>query len=154
MSAIHTVLMGIGNPRQGDDGVGPWLADRLQAPGWLSLNCDTVPENFTAVVRRHTPARLVLVDAADMRLPAGATRRIPPEHLRAAGLGTHQAALQCLVNYLRDAAGEIIFIGIQPASLYDGQELSVVARTAAEQVLELARTNRLYEIPAWEPVPR
>ena len=75
MIKIVRMLLGIGNPLHGDDGVGNYVASRFRARGWNSIDCGTMPENFTAVVRRHHPEILVLVDATDLGLPLGSSGR-------------------------------------------------------------------------------
>jgi hydrogenase 3 maturation protease len=118
------VLMGIGNELKGDDGIGNRIARQFSAPGWKSISCETVPENFTSVVRRESPELLVIVDATDMGLEPGEMRIIPEEKLNSDVEGTHGIPLRHLVSYLRDSAGKIIFIGIQPKSMEIGDSLS------------------------------
>ncbi len=113
------VLMGIGNPLRGDDGVGPWIADHFRAEGWLSLNCGIAPENFTSVIRREAPDFLVLVDAADIRLSPGEYRIVEPSRLEDVSIGTHQLPLTHLMKYLRDIVG-IIFFCRNSAGTYCG----------------------------------
>ena len=75
------VLMGIGNELKGDDGIGNVIAREFSAPGWKAIACETVPENFTSVIRRERPELLVIVDATDMGLNPGEIRIIPEGRL-------------------------------------------------------------------------
>ena len=121
---MKNILMGIGNELKGDDGIGNLIARQFSHPDWLSLPCETVPENFTAVVKRERPDVLVIVDAADMGIGPGELRIIPHDRLDSDVMGTHGIPLMHLFSYLDKHAGEIIFIGIQPGELRFGEEIS------------------------------
>ena len=43
------LLLGIGNPRHGDDALGPVFARAFRHPDWRCLNAATAPENFTGL---------------------------------------------------------------------------------------------------------
>jgi hydrogenase 3 maturation protease len=108
--------MCIGNRDGGDDGIGPYVADTLKINSLdvKVLDCGTTPENYTAIVKRHKPKTLVLIDAADMGLPAGEIRIIPKEKLGSMHISTHGIPLSVLITYLEHEADHIIIIGIQP----------------------------------------
>ena len=65
------ILLGIGNPLNGDDGVGIYVAEQFRKEGWIPLACGTAPENFTGIIRKTRPSCLVLVDAAAMGIFPG-----------------------------------------------------------------------------------
>ncbi|MDP2973757.1 MAG: hydrogenase maturation protease [Candidatus Diapherotrites archaeon] len=94
------ILMGIGNELKGDDGIGNVIAREFKHSEWLSLACETVPENFAAVVKRERPELLVIVDAAEMGLPAGEFRLLPKQKLNSVAFGTHAMPLHFLVSHL------------------------------------------------------
>ena len=141
------MLLGIGNAMRRDDGAGSRLAARFRAPGWQAYDGGTAPENFTSVVRRERPDRLVLVDAADMRLPPGSVRRVRPGRIEEAAFDTHRLPLSLLVRYLGDCAGEVILICIQPGQLGDGEDLSTEAAAATERLEKALVEDRIEEIP-------
>ncbi len=138
--------MGIGNSERGDDGAGPLVASRFQNPGWTTLDCGPSPENFTSIVKRERPERLVLVDAADMNLPAGAVRRVTRDQIRDSGIGTHLLPLSLLLDYLKDFAGEITFIAIQPKSKEFGEPMSPEVKKAVDEVARALREDRIESI--------
>ncbi len=143
------VLLGIGNRLLGDDGVGNYIASRFRQPGWTVYDCGTVPENFTSPVRKAHPDLLLLVDAAEMGLPAGEFRVVPPDRIADVSIGTHSLPLTHLIDYLSPDAGQIIFVGIQPASMEMGRDLSPVVRNGAERFMDLVRAGSLSEIPGY-----
>jgi hydrogenase 3 maturation protease len=143
------VLLGIGNTLRSDDGIGCLVARRFTHPGWKTFDCGTAPENFTAVVRRVHPATLVLVDAADMGLAPGELRRIPPEKIQDVGIGTHQLPLSHLIAYLAPDAGAIVFVGIQPESVADGEAISEKVVDGARRLMDVIRRGEIDKIPLY-----
>jgi len=132
------VVLGVGNSLHGDDGAGPAVATGVAAlglPGVAAYDCGTAPENFTGVVRRAGPDLLVIVDAAEMGLPAGSVRRIPLERICDTAIGTHMLALSHLVRFLADAAGRIVVVGVQPLWMGEGEGLSAAVAGAVEEVV-------------------
>ncbi len=139
MEIMGNVLMGIGNELKGDDGIGNILAREFSGDGWLSIACETVPENFTGVIRRERPNILVIVDAADMGLAPGDMRIIPDEKLGSAGFGTHGMPLSSLVSVLDGIADDIIFIGVQPKKAELGDGLSHAVELSKKRLIRIIR---------------
>ena len=124
------LLLGIGNPRHGDDALGPVFARAFRHPDWRCVNAATAPENFTGLVRRLQPDLLVLLDAADLGQPPGTLRQLAPETLASGDFGTHAGSLGQLAAYLSDCAARIVILGIQPARTTPGARLSEPVRAA------------------------
>jgi hydrogenase 3 maturation protease len=116
---MDTLIMCIGNRESGDDAIGPYIADNLQKEGYTGvvLDCGTTPENYTAVVKRHNPTTLILIDAADIGLPPGEIRIIPKEKIGTTHISTHNIPLNLLMQYLENEISSIYYIGIQPKQL-------------------------------------
>ena len=140
------MLLGIGNPLRGDDGAGNYVADRFRAPGWITLDCGTIPENFTGVVRRERPDLLVLVDAADMGIAPGEFRIVQPDDIGAVTFGTHALPLNILIEFLSHDAERTLFIGIQPGMTGMNQALSDAVRVGAEKLIRVLERGDLEEI--------
>ena len=128
------LLLGIGNPRHGDDGLGPLFARAFRHPEWRCVNASTAPENFAGLVRRLHPDLLVLLDAADMGQPPGTLRRLDPAAIVAGDFGTHAGSIGQLAQYLSDCAGRVVVLGIQPASVAPGARLSAPVRAALKSL--------------------
>ena len=99
------------------------------------------------------PEILLLVDAAEMGLPAGEFRVVPPYRIADVSIGTHSLPLTHLIDYLSPDAGQIIFVGIQPASMEMGQGLSPAVREGAERLTDMIRTGLLSAIPLYTGPP-
>jgi hydrogenase 3 maturation protease len=138
------ILLGVGNTLLSDDGVGCWIADSFSSncfssDGMRAFCGGTAPENFTAPIRRLEPELLVIVDAADMGLPAGSIRIIPPDQIDDTSIGTHMLPLSHLIHYLSSDIPKILFIGIQPETIEPGEGLSPAAETAAEALINVLK---------------
>ena len=137
------LLLGIGNPRHGDDALGPVFARAFRHPDWRSVNAGTAPENFTGLVRRLHPELLVLLDAADLGRPPGTLLRLDPGAIAAGDFGTHAGSIGELANYMADCAGTIVILGIQPAATNAGARLSAPVRATLKTLGRELAAGRL-----------
>ncbi|WP_049291579.1 hydrogenase maturation peptidase HycI [Franconibacter helveticus] len=112
------VLLCVGNSMMGDDGAGPLLAEKFRAApqgDWVLVDGGSAPENDIGAIRALRPARLLIVDATDMGLNPGDIRLIDPDDIaQMFMMTTHNMPLNYLVDQLKDAVGEVLFLGIQP----------------------------------------
>ena len=145
---MTVILLGVGNSLDSDDGAGPYLADMLlDFPGITAFNCGTAPENFTGLVRKLGPELLIIADAAEMGLPPGSVRIIPPEKIHDTSVGTHTLPLYHLVDFLADPSRKILIIGIQPASLGWADQVSDPVGSALNEIKMMIAENNLLKIP-------
>ena len=106
--------MCIGNRYGGDDGIGPYIADQIKSEesvDFVVLDCETVPENFTSVVKRLSPKNLIIVDAVEMNLDPGEIRIIPKEKIGVMHISTHGIPLSVLIDYFEHYVKNIFIIG-------------------------------------------
>jgi hydrogenase 3 maturation protease len=144
------ILLGIGNPLNGDDGVGIYVAERFRKDDWIPLACGTAPENFTGIIRKTRPSCLVLIDAAAMGISPGEYRIIPRHRIADVSMGTHQLPLSMLIDFLSDSAGQIVLIGIQPGRVATGEEISPQTREGANRLVHELLFGRIDRIPVLE----
>ena len=165
---MKEVVLGIGNTLKGDDGIGIYIVERINKyleevkrgaeqarftgarRKVIALNCGTTPENYTSIIRKHNPDRLILVDAAEMGLTPGSYRIIPPEKIEVMHLSTHSMALSFLILYVSDLCKDIVLVGIQPEKMDFGTELSSIIRGSGDRVAKLIIEKRLNEIMTLE----
>ena len=139
------LVFGVGNEQSGDDGVGPYTAKNMDIDGWKGINCSVSPEDFTSVAREESPEILLMVDAADMGLPAGSIRTIPKEKVSELTISTHYVPLSVLIKYLETLTKRILFVGIQPKQKAS-KGLSKEVKKAADELIEKIRTDKISEI--------
>jgi len=137
------LLLGIGNPRHGDDGLGPLFARAFRHPEWRTINAATAPEDFTGLIRRIRPELLVMLDAAEMGLPPGTLRRLQPAEIGARDFGTHAPSIGQLATYLAECAGQVVILGIQPATTQPGAHLSPPVRVTLRDLARQLAAGRL-----------
>lgn len=137
-----TVLwLGLGNPDGGDDAVGLRLAERLEAmqvPGVAFAGLH--PEQWISRIEIPRGAHLVFLDAADFGAPPGAVAFLSADEMqtRFPQISTHRIALSTLARLvLTRGAAQAWLLGIQPASLRPGQELSPVVEFTASLLTRL-----------------
>jgi hydrogenase maturation protease len=150
MAAYPSILViGLGNPLRGDDGVGPRLVEELTRrglpPGVTALDAGTGGLDLLPVLEGWQ--RVVLVDAADVGREPGQFVRFTPEQVRLAQttdhLSLHNAGLGeilALANALRRTLPHMVVFGVQPAEVGWREGLSPAVETAlpalADAVLE------------------
>ena len=154
--SLHTTLvLSLGNPLRGDDGVGTAVFTKLAAypiipPEVVLLDGGTPGLETVLLLAGYEKA--IIIDAADMGLEAGAWRRFSSAKLavQAANLtGTlHQAGLAealALAEALNMLPAEVIIFGIQPAEIGWEPGLSVGVETAVGEVCQaiIAEINKI-----------
>ena len=111
--------MGIGNELKYDDGVGPYIINKLSKlnlnENILLINAQTVPENFTGKIRKENPSHIILIDACLMGLNQGDYKIVDKDDFADIGISTHSMSLSYFVKFLNN--DNILFIGIEPKSL-------------------------------------
>ncbi len=144
------LILGLGNPLRGDDGIGPRVIEELNRRG--------LPEGVTALDGGiggldllnvlEGWERVIIVDAADIGQEPGQFARFTPDQMRLAGstdaLSLHHAGLAealALAQALGQPLPEITILGVQPATTEWGEGLSPVMEavlpTVVEAVLEV-----------------
>ena len=134
-----TLILGLGNPLRGDDGIGPRVIEEVTRRGLpegvSSLDGGTAGLDLLNVLEGWK--RVVVVDAADVGREPGQFVRFTPDQARFvevedsfslhhAGLG----AVLALAEVLGKTLPELTIFGVQPARVGWGQGLSPVVEAA------------------------
>jgi hydrogenase 3 maturation protease len=154
-----TIVLGIGNPLGGDDAAGPFLVrmlkggrQRMDEPSSeiTAIDAATAPESHTSTIRQHRPDLLILVDAADMGLPPGALRAIPPEKIGVLSFSTHHMPLSMFISYVQEFCGKVLLVGVQTERTEMGKRLSKVVLKSMRDLGEVILQGRVAEVPLLE----
>ena len=155
-----TIVLGIGNRLGGDDAAGTAVVDRLNqgreragAPistDIMAIDAGTAPESYTSLIRRHRPDLLILVDAADMGLPAGALRIITPGRISVLSFSTHSMPLSMFISYVEEFCGKVVLVGVQPEQTETGGHISEAVRRSVKELSEAILEGWVAEIPLLE----
>jgi hydrogenase 3 maturation protease len=140
---MENLIMCIGNVGGGDDAVGPYIAERLKHD-FTVLDCGTIPENYTSVVKKHNPDNVLIIDAVDMGLSPGEIRIVPKDKIGVMHISTHGIPISVLIGYLENYVKNIIIIGIQPKQM--SGKLSVTVKKKADELIEILRNKQLKNI--------
>lgn len=161
---MKEVILAVGNTMNGDDGIGYYVLEQVKLymhktegrtikppiksnrGKIVTIDGGTTPENYTSVIRKQQPDRLVLVDAAEMGLSPGSYRIITPEHMGVMTMSTHNMPLSLFVSYISQFCEEVLLLGIQPKSMDINTALSAELRRAGEQLALLIVKQRIKEV--------
>ncbi len=153
----RTVVLGIGNRLGADDAAGPCVVDILNQRGKkakvgapteiTAIDAGTAPESYSSVIRQHRPDLLILVDAADMGLPPGTLRTIPPEKISTVSCSTHHMPLSMFMSYVAESCGKIVLVGVQSEGTDVGRYVSEAVRESAKELARVILEGRVAEIP-------
>ena len=143
------LILGLGNPLQGDDGIGCRVAEEM-----VGASVTTTWSNEVEVMDGGTPgvgllnffegrARVIIVDAAEMGIAPGEFRRFAPQEVTLTGararFSLHRSGVAdalALAHELKIKLPEIIFFGVQPASVEWRDSLSQPVQAALPRVIE------------------
>ena len=137
-------ILGVGNTIRGDDGLGVFIVkgivrhyiDKYPQQNLninrevnkifdkvILINCGTVPENFTDILKEEKPDKIVIIDAAVMGEKPGTVRLIEVKDIYSIRFSTHTLPLNVIVKYLmRYIDSEIFIVGMEPENLDFGVE--------------------------------
>lgn len=149
------VLLTVGSVLRGDDAAGPMLAKMMAdgpETGWVVIDGGQTPEDELRTIRRMAPELVVVVDAADMGLETGSIRRLTAADVAGSFLiTTHALPMTFLLDQLNQAAGNVVFLGIQPEDTTFFNPLTPAVRRAVEELYSrFARGEDLEAYPLYQ----
>jgi hydrogenase 3 maturation protease len=126
LNPAKTVIVGVGNTLKGDDGAGPRichiLRDKITAE---FIDAGSAPENYIAKIIKISPEKLLIIDAVDFGAAPGTIKIFDIKDLGRFLFSTHCLSPHLFVEAIRSEINvDVIFIGIQPARLHLGRDLS------------------------------
>lgn len=142
----QSLLITLGNRLRSDDGVGPYLAERLsRVPGVRIENAGDRPERAIDYVHKYRPRHVVFLDAADFGGAPGTLRRIDRSEIVKRSLSTHRLPLSALIDWIeQESDAHCDCLGIQAATMQLGEELSsAVEKTAGEIIVWFKQLNNM-----------
>ncbi len=136
-----TVVLGLGNPLMGDEGIGVYLIERLadSAVDYPSVDfLDAGTGGLSVLHYIEGRRKAIIIDCAFMDEKPGTIRRFTPEEVRSrkvlAHQSLHEADLMRIIEIARQldqAPEEIVIFGIQPqrVELVQGLSTTLMERT-------------------------
>ncbi|NLG98489.1 MAG: hydrogenase 3 maturation endopeptidase HyCI [Chloroflexi bacterium] len=141
-------VLGIGNELNGDDAAGILAARALKeqlnrrsagesAPSLVVYEAGPAPENFTGPLRRFHPNLVLMIDAAEMGEPPGTIMWLDWRDAHGGAGSTHTLSPSVLSRFLVEELGcRVILVGIQPAQIEFGTDLSEPVEKAVARVVQ------------------
>ncbi|OQW93449.1 MAG: hydrogenase expression/formation protein [Beggiatoa sp. IS2] len=153
---MDILILGIGNVLWADEGFGVRVVETLQ-------QCYQFPDNVSVLDGGtqglfllpyvQTTRRLLILDAIDYGLAAGTFKIVlneaVPQFMGVKKLSLHQTGFQevlAAARLLGQYPDELVLIGVQPASLEYGEDLSPVVRAQVMPAVQLT----LEQLARWD----
>ena len=108
------------------------------------MDCGTVPENFTAVVKKHNPKNLIIIDAVEMNLTPGEIKIVPKEKIGVMHISTHGIPISILMKYLKQYVKNIFFVGIQPKIM--SGEMSEEVKKSGDSLVKIVKERNVKKV--------
>jgi hydrogenase 3 maturation protease len=131
------LIITVGNPFRYDDGVGPYIAERIKChnDNVKILNAQNNPENIIDDAIDFNPDKTVIIDGADFKEKAGTIKIIPEKLIPETSFSTHIFPIPIIAEILKqDTGSEIYYLGIQIKNTMFGKNLSTKVKTAALKI--------------------
>lgn len=162
---MKEMVLAVGNTLNGDDGIGSYIVEQVNrylheavetstishSGEIVTIDCGITPENYTSVIRKQRPDRLVVVDAAELGLSPASYRIVKPEHIGVMTMSTHNMPLSLFVSYVNQFCREVLLLGIQPKRMDLDTKLSPKLYKAGDEVARLLVNGRLSDIKLYKP---
>jgi hydrogenase 3 maturation protease len=128
------VIAGIGNILRNDDGIGPYIVNRIRT----RRNCtilvpETGIERYISVINNKEPDLIIFIDCVDFGKHPGYWDVISIEKIAESTCHSHNISLHMLSRFLY---AEIKVIGIQPSNIEVGEHISEPVMASALEVID------------------
>lgn len=142
---MDTLILGVGNPLRGDDGVGPEVIRLLQEDPLVTGKADLLDggtDGLNLLDDIQAYQYVIIVDAVNMGAPVGHVRRFTTEEARISivseALSTHGFGLGEVLALLKQLGcqTEIVIVGVQPLATNFGESMSAEVAQAIPEVIE------------------
>jgi hydrogenase maturation protease len=143
--SLSVLVLGLGNPLRGDDGIGPRVVEALNhrglPEGATALDAGTGGLDLLQILEGWE--RAIIIDAADIGRRPGQFARFTPDEARFVGsqdaTSLHNAGL-AEVLALADAVGqplpELVIFGVQPEKVGWGEGVSEAVEAALPALVD------------------
>ncbi|HKK42500.1 MAG TPA: hydrogenase maturation protease [Bacteroidales bacterium] len=134
------LFAGVGNVLRSDDGVGVYIVSAIEDKLNIStLLVEVSIENYINKINLMAPDILVIADCIDFGKEPGYAGIVPVEEINEFNISSHNISLKRLSGFLKMKTW---VMGIQPANLRVGENLTPVVRESAEKIIERINNSR------------
>ncbi len=147
----ETIVLGLGNPLMGDEGIGIKLIEMLQSASGDFPEADFVDAGTGGMSLLHLIAgrkKAVIIDCALMGETPGTIKQFTPDQVKTVKQLTHLSLHEVdiikvidLARQLDDCPEEIIFFGIEPETVSQQMELSDILTDRLGKYIETIKAQ-------------
>lgn len=132
-STSRMLFIGVGNVLKSDDGVGVYICRNIiEQPGVLALTVEVSIENYIGKINSLQPEKIMILDCMELGAPPGSCRIMTLDYVGDFTFNTHNISLGRLGDFFPYPS---FVMGIQPASLAFGDQLSSPVTKTAERII-------------------
>lgn len=136
----HHIIIGLGNPYRGDDGIGIACIDkiRISHPDIVTYTeiHDEIDEIILDIIKQNNFKKILFIDAADFNEQPGSYRLIKEVNSFYPTVSTHEVSMKFFFELLEKNSIECSLLAIQPAELGFEEGLSVPMQNFLNSELE------------------
>jgi hydrogenase maturation protease len=141
-----TVVLGLGNPLMRDEGIGTVLIEKFSAntdkfPGIDFIDGGTGGMSILYLIEDRQ--KVIIIDCAYMNTAPGTIKKFTPEQVESVKKLAHQSLHEIDISKVIELAGQlgnrppqIIFFGIEPEKVEQGQGLSETLKSKMQTYLD------------------
>ena len=128
------LFVGIGNILRSDDGAGVYICRNITGTNNVrSLIVELSIENYIKKINNMNPDILILIDCVNFNKKPGYSDLLPVEKIKDFTTNTHNISLKRISEFFKM---EVLVLGIQPASLFFGENLSRQIKESADRIVD------------------
>ncbi|WP_048189935.1 hydrogenase maturation peptidase HycI [Methanobacterium sp. SMA-27] len=141
------IFLCIGNVMRGDDAIGPILARKLKVifknqKDFIIINAETVPENYTGLIRKEEPSHIIFIDAVEMDMNPGEIKLIESNEIANYSISTHAMPISFMIKYIESFTdAKILLIGVQPKNIDLSNQVSDEVKNGVEELSRILKNN-------------
>lgn len=132
------LVVTVGNPLRGDDGVGNFIYEKLKGKIHAPLiNCEDSPEKFLDIIIKSKPDTIIIIDSVRTGSKAGTIFLVDEQEIFKLPLSTHRLPLSISIKYIKSQIPcQVQIIGIEPKNTEIGSKISKEVLISAEEIID------------------
>jgi len=129
------LFTGVGNVLRSDDGAGVYIVSSIrEGTGIATLLAEASIENYISKINSLSPDILIIADCIDFNREPGYSGIVPVSQIHEFTISSHNISLRRVSEFLKM---EVYVVGIQPADLRVGENLTPPVKTAADEIIAI-----------------
>lgn len=133
------LFVGVGNVLHSDDGVGVYIAEKIKEREHIRvIKAEVSIENYIGKINSIQAQLLIIIDGVHFGKEPGYCRIMPVEQVLDFTTNTHNLSLKRISELF---TAPVWILGIQPASVAFGENISPVIRKTADAILDIINSR-------------